>query len=85
MKRWGITLLNSNAGAVTGSLAADGWFRGQIKCIGMSDASNPSTVTVSKHETSSPEVFTFNALTDWLVLMWDGTAWVTVKNRDVAT
>lgn len=80
---YGTTLLNSNGGAVTATLGS-GTFRGQRKVIGMNDASNASTVTVTAHETSSPEVFTFNAVTDYLVLEWMGSRWVTVANSGVA-
>jgi len=50
----------------------------------MIEASNSSTVTVAQHVTSNPEVFTFAAAGDSLVLMWDGTDWSTVANNGAA-
>jgi nitrous oxidase accessory protein NosD len=81
---WGLSLLDSNGGAVTATLP-DGVIIGQQKRIGMSDASTSSTVSVSHHVTSDPEVFTFAQTTDYLILEWDGTDWNTVLNRGVAT
>ena len=83
-RTWGITLIDSNAGARAITLP-DGEYTGQQKRVGMSEASNASTLSVTHHETSDPEVFTFNATTDYLILEWDGTDWGTVKNRGVGT
>lgn len=41
--------------------------------------------SVTTHETSSPEVFTFAQTSDVLVLEWTGALWWTVKNIGVAT
>lgn len=81
---YGVSLLNSTGGAVTATLGS-GLFRGQKKRIGMNNASNPSTLSVTNHETSDPEVFTFAQTTDWLVLEWQGAQWITVANSGAAT
>lgn len=80
------TVIDSSAGAVTATLP-DGLADGQRKKITMSDASNSSTVSVTSHETSSPEVFTFAQVTDVLILEWDASNefWWTVKNLGAAT
>lgn len=46
---------------------------------------NSSTLSVTSHETTSPEDFTFNASTDYLVLEWSGSRWCTIHNDGVAT
>lgn len=76
-------IINSNGGAVTSTLG-DGKFVGQRMIFTMSDASNSSTVSVTTHETESPEVFTFAQTTDVLILEWTGALWWTVKNIGVA-
>lgn len=73
----GLTLIDSTSNAVDGTLA-DGTYTGQTKKIVMINASNSSTVTVAKHETSDPEVFTFDAVGEYLSLIWDGAEWDTV-------
>ena len=80
---WGTTLLDSSGAAVNITLA-NGELYGQKKTIVMIEASNSSTVTVAQHVTSNPEVFTFAAAGDSLVLMWDGTDWSTVANNGAA-
>jgi hypothetical protein len=78
----GKTLLDSTDGAVTATLP-DGVEPGTIKVIKMYNSTNPSTVSVSHHATSDPEVFTFDAVTDILILMWNGLEWVTISNVGV--
>lgn len=78
----GTTQLDSSGGAITGTLA-DGAVVGQTKTIVMTDATTSSTVTVAHHTTSDPEVFTFAQVGDTLILMWNGTDWMTVFNNDV--
>ena len=80
----GYTLLDSSGGAITATLGS-GTRVGSIKTIAMTDASNSSTVSVTNHETSDPEVFTFADVDDALVLMWTGTEWMTIANSGVAT
>lgn len=80
------TILNSNGGAVT-CTCPDGTYEGQRKVFTMNDASNSSTVSVTSHDTSDPEVFTFDNTADYLVLEWSRAraAWWTVQNNGVAT
>lgn len=80
----GTSLLYSAAGAVTATLP-DGDETGTIKIIRMSNATATSTVSVTHHETSDPEVFSFGAVTDILILMWNGLEWVTINNQGVDT
>lgn len=74
----GITRIDSSGGAVAGTLG-DGDYVGQIKTIVMVDATTSSTVSVTNHETSDPEVITFAAVDDTAVLLWTGTEWITLK------
>lgn len=74
----GTTLIDSTSNAVNGTLA-NGVLEGQRKLIRMTNASNSSTVSVTTHETSSPEVFTFDAVGEYLILEWNGSVWVTIK------
>ena len=80
LQTFGTSYLDSTAGAVTATLP-DGQFMGQKKIVRMSNATNPSTVSVSHHETSDPEVFTFAETTDILILEWNGLEWVTINNQ----
>jgi len=74
----GVTKLDSSAGAITGTVG-DGSYIGQRKHIVMTDATNSSTVSVTNHETSDPEVGTFNAVDEVWILEWSGSEWVTIK------
>ena len=69
--------IDSSGGAVTGTLA-DGQFIGQIKTIVMTNATASSTVSISHHQTSDPEVATFDAVDETGVFMWTGTEWITL-------
>ena len=69
--------IDSTANAVDATLA-DGTYVGQEKYFIMTEASNSSTVTVANHETSAPEVFTFDALDESLMLKWTGAVWSTI-------
>lgn len=81
-----VTALDSSGGACT-ITCPDGQFDGQRKKFTMSDATTSSTVSVTSHETSDPEVFTFAQVTDSLILEWDASNayWWTVKNIGAAT
>lgn len=70
--------LDSSGGAIAGTLA-DGSVVGQKKFIVMTNASNSSTVSIAHHATSDPEVATFDAVDEFLELVWTGTEWETVK------
>ena len=39
-----------------------------------------ANVSVTNHETSDPEIFYFDAVDEYLYLLWTGTEWVTVSN-----
>jgi hypothetical protein len=84
LKVGGISYINSAGGAVTATLA-DGAFIGQMKTITMTDATASSTVSVTHHPTSDPEVFTFATVGATLVLRWNGTDWETVHNYGATT
>jgi len=78
LKHWGVTKLNSAAGAITAALP-DGQYAGEIKTIVMTDAGNPSTVSATHHETSDPQVAIFDDVNEIWVLIWTGTRWATLK------
>jgi len=79
LQPFGVTTIDSSGGAVTGTLG-DGSYIGQIKTIVMTDATNSSTVSVTNHETSDPEVGTFDAVDETWVLLWSGTEWITLQS-----
>ena len=62
----------------------DGYERGEIKKFIMSNATNSMSLSVTHHLTSSPETFTFDAVTDELQLQWCAGNWVTILNSGVA-
>lgn len=78
LQSWGFTKIDSSGGAITGTLGS-GSFIGQIKTIVMTDATTSSTVSATNHETSDPEVATFDAVDETWILMWTGTEWITIK------
>jgi regulator of RNase E activity RraB len=71
--------IDSSANAVALTLNDGKHFEQQIAVV-MSDASNVSTLSVTSHETSSPEVFTFNAVGQTVVLIWNNVHWATIKS-----
>jgi hypothetical protein len=75
----GLSNLDSTSGAIAATLA-DGAVVGQEKIVIMTVATNVSTVTVTNHITSPNEVFTFDAVEEYLVLKWTGSAigWITI-------
>ena len=44
----------------------------------MSDDTTSSTVSITNHQTSDPEVATFDAVDETWVGMWSGTEWITL-------
>lgn len=72
----GVTVLNA-VGAITGTLGS-GNYIGQIKVITMQTTSTSSTVSLTNHQTSDPEVATFDAIDETGVFMWTGTEWITI-------
>ena len=71
------TVIDSSGGAVSGTLG-NGTYIGQIKTIVMTDATTSSTVSITNHQTSDPEVATFDAVDETGVFMWTGTEWITI-------
>lgn len=71
-----VNTLDSTAAAVDATLADDTVIGRQTRIV-MTEASNSSTVTIAHHETSDPEVATFDAVDEYLVLEWAGTEYVT--------
>ena len=78
------TELDTTSGALAGTLG-DGTYDGQIKIIEMTVDGGDYTLTVTNHITSPSEVFTFNDVGDYLILMWSGDDWVTIANNGVTT
>ena len=72
----GTTVLNA-VGAITGTLGS-GSYIGQIKVITMQTTATSSTVSITNHQTSDPEVATFDAIDETGVFMWTGTEWITL-------
>jgi len=73
----GVSTLDSTGGAIAGTLGS-GTVIGQLKLIVMTNATASSTVSITLHETSDPEVATFDAVDEYGLFMWSGTEWVTV-------
>jgi hypothetical protein len=73
----GYTDLDSTSNKLD-STQPNGTTIGQTKTIVMSEASNASDVSITKHQTSDPEVCTFNAVDETGVFMWTGTEWITI-------
>jgi polygalacturonase len=66
-------------GEVYASLAS-GVVVGDTKTFTMTAAGNNADLTITNHETSDPEIARFDAVDEYLLLMWTGTEWVTVAN-----
>lgn len=80
----GTSLLYSADGAVTATLP-DGDEPGTMKVIINTHTANTNTVSVTHHETSDPEIFSFDDVNQILVLQWNGSKWTTISNQGVAT
>jgi hypothetical protein len=72
----GTSVLNA-VGAITATLPS-GTYIGQIKVITMQTNATGSTVSITNHQTSDPEVATFDAIDETGVFMWTGTEWITI-------
>lgn len=77
LQTWGYSELDSTSNKVDSTLPS-GDYIGQIKTIVMTEASNSSTVTITNHQTSDPEVATFDAVDETGVFLWTGTEWITI-------
>jgi len=81
LKSHGATNLDSSGGAITGTLGSPAKTSsavGQMKTIVMIDATTSSTISITNHQTSDPEVATFDAIDETWVGLWTGTEWVTI-------
>jgi hypothetical protein len=72
-----VTYIDGTAGAIAATLADD-TVPGRLTTISMQDATNAATVSIAHHVTSDPEVATFDAVDETLVLMWTGTEYATI-------
>lgn len=72
----GVSVLNA-VGAITATLGS-GVNIGDIKVITMQTNATSSTVSITNHQTSDPEVATFDAVDETGVFMWTGTEWITL-------
>lgn len=79
LKAYGASSIDSTSNAVNATLGS-GQAIGTMKVIVMTEASNSSTVSITNHETSDPEVATFDAVDEYWLGMWTGTEWVTISN-----
>lgn len=70
--------IDSSGGAVSITVT-DGNYVGQRLVVSMVVGGTNSTVTVNNHETSSPEIFTFSGVGQYVELMWVGSVWVTIN------
>jgi hypothetical protein len=73
----GITKMDITS-AVTATLGS-GVNIGDVKVVVVSAGATSSTLSVTNHETTDPEVITFTAVDDTAVLMWTGTEWMTIE------
>ncbi len=81
----GVTILDQGAGATIVPTLANGLAYGELKLISMQTCTaNSATPTVALHETSDPEVFTFDAVDEYALLIWTGTEWATVVKTATA-
>ena len=77
LRSYGASKLDSSSNKVDSTLGS-GVRVGDIKIIVMTEASNSSTVSITNHQTSDPEVATFDAVDETGVFMWTGTEWITI-------
>lgn len=80
---YGVSNLDSSGGAGSGTLGdppAGTGGRGNTKMIIMSAAGNNFDVTITHHETADSEVARFDAVDEYLYLIWTGTEWATISN-----
>ena len=76
----GVSILDQGAGATIVPTLANGLAYGELKLMSMQTCTaNSATPTVALHETSDPEVLTFDAVDEYALLIWTGTEWATVS------
>jgi hypothetical protein len=79
---YGLTSFDTTSGAMAMTLA-DGTHIGQTKELTMTVDNGNVTLTIASHKTSSPEIFTFADVGDYLKVVWCGLVWETVINNGV--
>lgn len=79
MYPWGTTYLDSTGNNVNKTLGSAPYM-GLQKTIVMTEASNATTITITNHETAEAETALFDAIDEYLLLIWTGTEWATVSN-----
>ena len=79
---WAPARLDGTDNTVTATLG-DGKYPNQTFFMYATNVDNAVKLVVSHHETDDDEDFTFDTVGDSLLLMWDMTDWVTIKNKGV--
>jgi hypothetical protein len=74
----GITLLTTSGGASGTITLPNGSSPGQMKLIVLESDGGNATLSVTTHNTSTPEIFTATDPGDNLLLVWGGDQWSTV-------
>ena len=82
LQPWGSSRLDTTSAPVTATLP-DGGEIGSQKTITMVSGNNEASISVTSHETGSPTSFSFTSVNDKLILVWGGSQWVTVRDKDV--
>lgn len=76
--------IDGSSGAYTITLG-DGRYPGQLIFFNCTVAGNNVSLSVTKHLTSNPEVFTLNAINESILLQWNGVEWQTVVANGATT
>lgn len=79
----GITYLDGSSAGFQATLA-NGPRVGAKKVFSLIDATNPVTLDVATHKTSSPENFTFSTLYGMIEFTWVGDKWITSEQDNAA-
>ncbi len=81
LKNYGITSIDTTAGASGVLTLPDGSIVGQLKTIVLTTDNGDAQVEVTSHvDGAGGNTFTAADAADFLVLIWNGTKWDTVKN-----
>ena len=78
---YGSSAIDSSSNAVAATLA-DGTYIGQRKTVTLTDATNPSTVSVTSHAEASPRVYNLDVAGQTLTFEWNGSKWATTATGD---
>lgn len=82
LNHWGVTHIDTTAGALAGTLP-NGGYNGQIKTIRMTVDGGDYTLTITRHDTSVPEVLTFDDVGDKACLIWNDNNWATISLKGI--